>query len=316
MAEAGHFGPHAFVEAVRAKIKMGEMTDFNSTVTIVTAYFRLQKSKHSHTEYNKWMQNSMQSIQVPMVIFTTSELEDEIRRYRKNLPTAYVTYSSIWESPPGSLFRAVHHAQHAIDPEKRIHAPGLYAVWTAKVWFALVVALHDPFRTPYVLWVDAGAFRHRAYKSWPDNDKFAKIINSCGHDSCMLVERVSAGMSNHQLDPINSRPLIGDVIAGGFFGGKRSAMLWWCNEFFDIVHHRAQHGDFFGKEQTIFNQLVAQNFWRVIWMPTYNMHGCGQDVWFAFQDALAPSSTCQVKIQKYGGFINVNETDANVIDFL
>jgi hypothetical protein len=41
-------------------------------------------------------------------------------------------------------------------------------------------ALHNPFKTSYFLWIDAGSFRHTHYRlgSWPNDRKIAQIFET------------------------------------------------------------------------------------------------------------------------------------------
>ena len=44
-------------------------------------------------------------------------------------------------------------AQHAIDPEKHLHVPDVYGVWTAKPWIVQQAALLDPYLSEFFFWV-------------------------------------------------------------------------------------------------------------------------------------------------------------------
>lgn len=49
--------------------------------------------------------------------------------------------------------------QHDLDPERGIHSPELYAIWTAKSWMLHEAAKVNAFKSERFFWVDIGAWR-------------------------------------------------------------------------------------------------------------------------------------------------------------
>ena len=49
--------------------------------------------------------------------------------------------------------------QYEIDPEKSIHSPALYAIWSSKSWMLKIAADENLYNSTYFFWVDAGAWR-------------------------------------------------------------------------------------------------------------------------------------------------------------
>ena len=113
-------------------------------VTLVTAYFPLKQSKHSHAEYDEWISNFFGNIETPIVLFTTTEVhcrrgllivssvachssypcnnmqaEAHMRMLRGDLPMTVVTdYASPFDLPPLRGMEEIYIQQHEIDPEK------------------------------------------------------------------------------------------------------------------------------------------------------------------------------------------------------
>lgn len=50
-------------------------------------------------------------------------------------------------------------AQHAIDPEKHVHVPDVYGVWTAKPWIVKQAAELNPYDSEYFFWVRPSRLR-------------------------------------------------------------------------------------------------------------------------------------------------------------
>ena len=47
------------------------------------------------------------------------------------------------------------------DPESDIHTPELYAIWNSKPCLMEAIAKENPFNSEFIIWVDAGSFRHQ-----------------------------------------------------------------------------------------------------------------------------------------------------------
>lgn len=127
--------------------------------TFVSAYIRM-KSKHSVEEYDKWMDNFM-ALDDPVIIFTTPDMFDTIRKKRTNGADMilysifdYVKYDNeFWEE------------QWVLDPEKRIHTnPLLYFVWSIKTKLVYESTLLNPFNSEYFVWSDIGCYRNGEYR--------------------------------------------------------------------------------------------------------------------------------------------------------
>ena len=67
-------------------------------ITVVSSYFRLNKSKHNTSSYQKWISNLFKSVSSPLVVFTDGNSIDEqlILSLRPNYPTMlYVVHSHL-----------------------------------------------------------------------------------------------------------------------------------------------------------------------------------------------------------------------------
>ncbi|CEM24706.1 unnamed protein product [Vitrella brassicaformis CCMP3155] len=113
-----------------------------SNTTIVTAYFELPFSKHSHEEYDEWMR-PMLSIRNEMVIFYDRTSVPKIRRMRKGL----MDKTLIIQERFRDFYVWRHHNQFVRShdqflntsyfgkrkPLATLHSPELYMIWHEKV---------------------------------------------------------------------------------------------------------------------------------------------------------------------------------------
>lgn len=323
-----HFGWRALRSAIRAHIK--PHLSATHKVTLVTAFFDLgSRSKHKPTEYTQWIGNFFPKVATPMVVFTSESLVSNLRELRGSLPAVFDAYSSVWDLPPAAHYHAALMDQVSLDPEKGMHYPELYAIWSSKVWFMMAAAAHNPFSSQYFVWVDAGVFRGRSFPHWPSVGKLDRVFESCGRDDCVLLSDVAQSANSDEtdwgahwaIDPVPHVAFHGrdkieglrDYLQAAVFAAKPPGVLWWGVEYYALMHDYIRNGVFAGKEQNVFDALMVRNFWRVALLPERRLRrACGMDIYLAFQGALADKgeSGCDIQLERYQGRLEMNRTRA------
>jgi predicted nucleic acid-binding Zn ribbon protein len=133
----------------------------SSKVSVISHYFELKKSKHSHNDYLVWLRNFFLSVTCPLIIFTDSQssLKDLIA-LRKPPTTLYIT-DSIWTiMKENELIRKRNYTynyqniQQSIDREKHYHNPNLYALWNLKSFISDKVAQENPYGSSTFIYSD------------------------------------------------------------------------------------------------------------------------------------------------------------------
>jgi hypothetical protein len=176
-------------------------TNLHKKILLVSAFYPLEKSKHTDAEYTAWLQRFLGHVSTDIYFFTTPELEPFVRNARDALPfnastssssqNSYIpqliintTYPSPSSIPPLLPHKAQYEQMHAWDREKERHGPELYAIWNAKPWFLREglrnMKVHDSDDDyDYAFWTDAGSFRHEhAYETWPDVVRVEEVWES------------------------------------------------------------------------------------------------------------------------------------------
>jgi len=152
-----------------------------ANILLVSAFYPLSKSKHSQEDYAVWMTKYLSKVSTHIYFFAPPDIEPMIRRLRGDLPmTLNTTYASPFDIPPLSGMREVYKSMHALDPEKAIHSPELYAIWTSKTFF-LDEGLRNMGRSgvkyDYAFWNDAGSFRDdQEFDQWPGSRRVPEIF--------------------------------------------------------------------------------------------------------------------------------------------
>ncbi len=256
-------------------------------VTLVTAYYSLSKSKHSHSDYQQWIENFLGHIENPVVVFTDKQSESHIRSVRAEMGPLRVVLMDLKETEPVKKYGKVWEKQHSIDPERQRHSPQLYAIWDTKPWFLNRVAAENPFNSSYFFWVDIGCFREKghSYRKWPNVSRINSVLQN--RDKMVLGKIHS--FTEDDWKKARKRELITkDRIQGTFFGGRAPVLLRYMNLFYDFIDECIGKGWFVGKEQNMMNTLALMNHnsTLVIDASRSNVKTCG-DPWFYFQPFLA-----------------------------
>jgi hypothetical protein len=249
--------------------------------TIVTAYFQLSQSKHSHDKYTQWMQN-MLCINNPMIIYCESDMVNTIMQFRssqlENTRIIEIKFNEFY------TFRYYSHfLEHMkMDTEWRVgHNILLYMIWNEKSHFLKRAIEMNPFQTDYFLWTDIGCFRipNTKYINWPN-------ISHVPKDKVLLLSVnpfTSDELSCHTIENVPSFQFA-NRIGGTMFGGGKEILLKWHDIYYNTLEYFISINRFIGKDQSIMNTvyLLNREMCELInWKP-----GC-HDIWFYLQDYLS-----------------------------
>jgi len=150
-------------------------------ILIVSAFFPLSKSKHSHEDYAGWLKMYLTKVTTHIYFFAPPEIESMIRELRGDLPmTLNTSFSSSFDIPPLRGLRGRYEEMYELDREKDIHSPELYGVWNSKTYFlqeGLRNSKANGFDFTWAFWNDAGSFRDgQQFTAWPDRHRISEIF--------------------------------------------------------------------------------------------------------------------------------------------
>lgn len=133
----------------------------SSSASVISVYFQLNKSKHSHDEYLKWLNNFILSVSSPMIIVTDSKASIlDLIKLRK-FPTSLYVVNSIWDvmkeistERNRNYTENYIYRQNSLDREKHIHNPSLYAIWNLKSFISNKIANENFYRSSAFIYTD------------------------------------------------------------------------------------------------------------------------------------------------------------------
>lgn len=120
---------------------------YNHTLTCVSCYFPV-KNKFDDSVYTSWFANTL-AIPCPYVFFTTNELVDMIKSFRKDLPTFFI----VCDLEDFVMYKFKE--RMITDP---IHCPSieLNIIWNEKIFMVQKASEINPFNSEWFHWIDAG----------------------------------------------------------------------------------------------------------------------------------------------------------------
>ena len=249
-----------------------------SKATIVSAYFKLEKSKASHIKYLLWMKN-MLIIDNPMVIFCDDASQYLIQRIREQaghgdktriIPTKFEEFYCY-------RYIDVFRNHMEIDHERAIHSVELYLIWNEKSNFLRRAIEANPFSTEKFVWCDIGCFRrpNNEFIQWPNPDRI-----SDNKLTLMIIE------------PFMERELIANSlytlpsfqytnrISASIFAGHKNTLIQWHQTYYAMLEYFIRVKRFIGKDQSIMNSVYLLN--RDMCELVQYKNGMG-DKWFYLQ---------------------------------
>lgn len=239
-------------------------TSKDSDLIIVSAFYPLEKSKHSSDEYSEWLSHFLRQVVTPIYFYCPPEMEPLVRSIRGGTGpiTIDVRYSSAFDVPPLKDLELAYKKMHRYDREKQIHSPELYAIWSAKSFFLaealrqLGISSNSDSRLRYAFWTDAGSFREEhAYSTWPYLPRVEEVFSSISSEIKIFfpIERLpnpSISLWSPTLGPVDV-----SFSEGSFFGGPPSSVFWFEKTYYAYHDYWLSQHVFVGKDQTLYNAL-------------------------------------------------------------
>jgi hypothetical protein len=157
------------------------LTPKKPQVLLVSAFYPLAKSKHTHAEYTEWMTLYLSKVKTHIYFFAPPEIEGMVRKLRGNLPmTLNTTFATPFDIPPLQGMEGRYADMNKVDPENAYHSPELYAVWSSKAYFlreGLLNMQSAGMIVEYAFWNDAGTLRQQQdFADWPALERVDEIF--------------------------------------------------------------------------------------------------------------------------------------------
>jgi len=274
----------------------------SSQTTVISIYFKINKSKHGDLKYQNWIQNFLLSVKSPLIIITdNTSISKQLLDLRKQLPTKLYIYSSHWdilkeiEQKRNKNYTLNYkYIQNTKDREKHIHSSDLYVIWNIKSYVANKIAQENPFNSEMFIYTDSGAWRSEPLLDWP-NELFIKNVSN------LIKDRILLSQISNSENSVNF-PFV-EIIQGGFFMGSKIGISNFEKYFWKIHDQRFDQGLFIGKEQELMNIFTFKSSKsHLIARLKSSSSNCIKqvDIWFFYQYYLASNKyyACNERIKQ------------------
>jgi uncharacterized membrane protein len=142
------------------------------SVTVVSGYFPLAKSRHTVEKYRRWISFFCQ-VDMQCIVYTSAPDIFAPLESRANAKVVRVELSSLQVASPEWM--RMWRKTHDVNREKHIHSPELYAVWAAKQELVMKAIEWNPFSSDYFVWMDAGIVRNDDIKGLLGQQPFSRV---------------------------------------------------------------------------------------------------------------------------------------------
>jgi hypothetical protein len=214
--------------------------EFEKTVTLVTAFYPLAKSKHGLQTYMSWASIFFRCVTVPIVCYCDKQAIHSLQKLAGSNVTFQVRPFESWPySQQEWMTRWA--SWWASDPEKDRHSPELYAIWASKLSF-VQQTIRDRESDVYV-WCDIGAFR----SARPGHFKYIWQHVVQDKITCLRL-----------YDSYDKTMTIG----GGILAGNAKAF-----QNFQELYDKELNRDINGKDQRIFRRILDTSNANIIDAP-------------------------------------------------
>lgn len=245
-----------------------------STVTIVSAYYPFEKSKHSIQEYAAWIFNFLTNVNTPIVMFSEQPFCNLMQEMRESAGLAdklYIVekpFSEVKFSTPEWI--KVWEEQLKIDPLAHLHGQELFRVWANKPFFVEEAMQINPFHSEKFVWCDAGCWRDPTVAKicgpeWPLAEKIESermhIITISSMESYLnQLEKKEAWTHTsawtHEDIVKNMNVRDNAIIGGTILLGDKKAWSQWIPAFEASLNYFIKNNLFAGDDQAVMASTV------------------------------------------------------------
>lgn len=238
--------------------------------TLVSCYYKLGKSKHTHEEYDIWIRNLLVNINTNIVIFTSQNDKsylETILDVNKNIQYTIIV-KELSELEINNVYQNIWEDQERMDPNKQCgRARGCYQLWNSKFHLLKEAIDNNPYNSEYFIWNDIGNVRNNNIipylKSYPNKDKISK------NKLDIVLLKGFSKVQDFFCDEIH--------FSGSLFGGHKNTILTVCELYYKHFQHYIANNKFIGCDQQIISSVFVRNMnlFNPIIPRVYNI-----DPWF------------------------------------
>ena len=246
------------------------------SVTVVSCYYKIP-SKHTHNNYNIWINNLLRNIKCNIIIFTSSDLVNlfvNIKINNKYLKLIIIVKEfndleilkkyniEFWDN------------QYTIDPTPNIgRNKECYIIWNSKMNFIKEAITLNPFNSDKFIWNDIGSMRNNNFSNFISHYPLYNNI-SINKLDIVLIKYYNNKLQQYFQNEVH--------LSGSIFGATKNIFLQIIDLFYKYFDEYVNQNLFIGCDQQILSTIYIRHpqLFNIINPYEKNMNDRIIDKWF------------------------------------
>ena len=232
------------------------------SVTIVSCFYHIEKSKFNLFHYVTWMVNFFK-IKTNKIIYTDKKTFNYLFSKINIENIKFIIYEIDDFKVSKDYTIEQWWEQYKMDPEQSYHSIELYKIWNEKSNFIKKSIEKNPFESDYFYYCDVGCFRDDKkidnFINWPNIEKVKKKGIGDKFTILSVFPFTKDDLKYKDTDDLFKFLNI-NRLGGGIIGGSKEACLEWHQLFYKMMQTYFQNDKFAGKDQSIMASVYLKTF--------------------------------------------------------
>jgi glycosyltransferase involved in cell wall biosynthesis len=221
-----------------------------SSITLVTCYYKVP-SKHSHIEYDKWIHNFFSIINCNIVVYTSDDLIDYIKKVSFKNKNVTIISKNFNELEVLQKYPDIWDNQYLLDPQKNIRTKECYILWNSKLNFIKEAIHRNVYNSSKFIWADIGCIR-------VNNMNFLKLFPKYSNISENKIDITLIKQFNYS--NFNQKYFFNEIhLSGSIYGGNKDTMITLCKLYYKYFDDYVKENKFIGCDQQILSTCYILN---------------------------------------------------------
>jgi hypothetical protein len=227
--------------------------------TVVSAYYKLSKSKHSSDQYKKWIANFLKNVRSPIIMFCEEESVPFLSSFQDPTRSSLVIIVLPFSGLPLQTEDWMTYWRETMEREdefKHLHSPEQFIIWNSKTALVRKAIEVNPFHSDKFVWCDAGCWRDESQAkrfgpTWPNPRMIPPSSMLFLDINDLYAYRKMVREGKLEWWQINTRNAKDFSMCGSIFAGSKDAWIQWNDVYYNTLIIYKESGWFAGDDQSV-----------------------------------------------------------------
>jgi hypothetical protein len=231
--------------------------------TVVSCYYKLQKAKTSHSNYDIFMTRLFANLNknVNFVIFTSNDLHEYMQKKTENMKNVKIITKDFDDIYLFNKYRDIWDKQYELDMGKHTgRGIGTYVLWNSKLDFLKEACELNYFHSDKFVWMDIGMIRNNDYTGFLESFPVYENISNDKIDIALV-----SGFKNMEQKFFQNEV----HFSGAIYGGRINTLEKFHKLYYEKFDEYLKHNKFIGCDQQIISSVYLEN--KELFNPVNNI---------------------------------------------